>query len=147
MSARKVLFWTAAAVAAVIQVYPPVALDNPPVSAEIAVPTNVDRVLRNSCYDCHSNETRWPSYSKVAPTSWLVAKDVHDGRLRMNFSKWPQSVPPEIDCHFKRRIAERAGNGEMPPLRYRLLHPSAAVTEENAALLQKWATEECRHQR
>lgn len=146
MSARTVFLGTAAAVAAVIQVYPPVVLDNPPPSAEISAPSSVDRVLRRSCYDCHSNETRWPSYSKVAPASWLVAKDVHDARLRMNFSKWPQSVPPEIDCLFKRRIAERADNGEMPPLRYRLLHPSAAVTEEDAALLQKWATEECDHE-
>ena len=53
------------------------------------VQTNVKRILERSCYDCHSNRTRWPWYSHVAPVSWLVARDVHEGREEINFSEWP----------------------------------------------------------
>ena len=109
----------------------------------MAAPPDIRRVLEKSCYDCHSHETEWPWYSYVAPASWLVVADVREARTRMNFSNWPQGVPPEVDCFFRRRIAERAGNGEMPPFRYRLLHPSAEVAEEDVQLLRLWSMEPC----
>jgi len=61
---------------------------NPPVTGEINVTPELKSVLQKSCYDCHSNETVWPWYSKVAPVSWLVSKDVVEGREELNFSEW-----------------------------------------------------------
>jgi hypothetical protein len=61
---------------------------NPPVTGEIEAPEKVMAILRTSCYDCHSNETKWPWYSYIAPASWLIADDVQVGRGHMNFSEW-----------------------------------------------------------
>ncbi len=66
----------------------PVERSNPPVTQEIDAPSNVLSILKTSCYDCHSNETEWPWYSKVAPVSFLVSADVRNGRKRVNFSEW-----------------------------------------------------------
>ena len=66
----------------------PVNRMNPPVTGEIGAPEKVMAILHRSCYDCHSNKTVWPWYSYVAPISWLVADDVHEGRRHMNFSEW-----------------------------------------------------------
>src|SRR5580698_10526515 len=54
-----------------------------------APPTNIAAYLKNSCYDCHSFETKWPWYSYVAPFSWLLARDVKAARAALNFSDWP----------------------------------------------------------
>ena len=66
---------------------------NPPVDPSMRleagpVPTPVAALLRRACYDCHSNETHWPWYSSVAPTSWLVSRDVVTARKQINFSRW-----------------------------------------------------------
>ena len=143
MSRRSMTLLLLAAITSIAQFYPVTVHDNPPTSAEIVAPPEIRRILVRSCYDCHSNETRWPWYSYVAPASWLVAGDVHQARLRLNLSNWPDSIAPGVDCHFKRRIAERADKGEMPPLRYRLLHPSSELTAEDRTLLVIWAGEEC----
>ena len=66
----------------------PVDRENPPVTGDIGAPSEVDAILRTSCYDCHSNETVWPWYSYLAPASWLVAEDVEHGREHLNFSEW-----------------------------------------------------------
>src|SRR5690242_8962779 len=71
----------------VIQVIP-VTRDNPPGETEVPAPDSVRVVLRRACYDCHSNETVWPWYSRIAPVSWLLARDVHQGRRELNFSTW-----------------------------------------------------------
>src|SRR5688572_19601769 len=66
----------------------PVDRVNPPVEAEVPALANVRAILRRACYDCHSNETVWPWYSQVAPVSWLVVRDVREGREELNFSTW-----------------------------------------------------------
>lgn len=75
------------AVLIVIQ-FIPVDTSNPPVTADIPSSPEGKAVLRRACYDCHSNETRWPWYSRVAPASWLTARDVREGRAELNFSAW-----------------------------------------------------------
>ena len=61
--------------------------------AQTGLPTEVADLLQRACYDCHSHETRWPGYLKVAPAAWLVVKDVNEGRGQLNFSRWAiQSV-------------------------------------------------------
>src|SRR5205085_3447155 len=66
-----------------------VSYGNPPVAAEPNWDSPQTRSLaQRACFDCHSNETVWPWYSKIAPVKWLVAKDVADGRRKLNFSDW-----------------------------------------------------------
>jgi hypothetical protein len=112
---------------------------NPPVSGDIETPADVKEVLRRACYDCHSNETRWPWYAHVAPASWLLHRDVVEGRRHMNFSEWDKLA---ADKRQKRRGAcwREVEAGDMPPWFYRPLHRAARLTPEDKAILQKWST-------
>lgn len=111
---------------------------NPAVTADIRVSPEVKAVLRRSCYDCHSNETVWPWYSRVAPVSWLAHRDVTAGRAALNFSDW-ESLPPEKRSKAKRESAEEVADGEMPPWYYTPLHPHAALSRADKQLLEIWA--------
>ena len=104
--------------------------ENPAVAAEPAWDSPATRDLaRRACFDCHSNETRWPWYAQVAPASWLVQYDVDAGRAHMNLSEWnrPQEEAGEA--------AETVREGEMPPRIYGLLHPSARLSQTERQLL------------
>jgi hypothetical protein len=112
---------------------------NPPVVSDIQTPDDEKAVLRRACYDCHSNETVWRWYHKVAPGSWLVHRDVVEGRRHLNFSEW-DAVPPEKRPRKIQGIAKAASNGEMPPWWYLYpLHTDAKVTDADKALLKSWA--------
>jgi hypothetical protein len=103
------------------------------------VPSGVESILRRACYDCHSNETRWPLYARVAPVSWLVARDVRQARADLNLSEWdtdPDREPTPsqrlggICSDLRRRI--------MPPRSYLLMHPSARVSAADVELVCRW---------
>jgi len=98
----------------------------------------VRAVLRRACYDCHSHETVWPWYSKVAPVSWLVAHDVHEGRQKLNFSTWNRYTPKQQVKKSKESWEEVAA-GEMPLWYYLPVHRDAALSAEDRALLRTWA--------
>jgi hypothetical protein len=103
---------------------------NPPVTADPPWPNaRAAAIARTCCYDCHSNETNWPWYSYVAPMSWLVRKDVDEGRDKLNFSEWGRG-DNELDDAIK-VIRE----GEMPPKKYTLIHRDAKLTDEEATTL------------
>lgn len=76
-----------------------------------------------ACFDCHSNETRWPWYSHVAPASWLVAHHVDEGRRELNFSEWNKPQKHADDA------AELLSTGEMPLKGYLALHGEARLSE------------------
>jgi hypothetical protein len=116
----------------------PVTRSNPPVTEEIGAPESVRAVLRESCYDCHSNETHWPWYSYVAPVSWLVAYDVEHGREHMNLSEWDRYAPEER-AHKIEEIWEEVEHGAMPLPKYLRLHPGATLTDEDRRLLREWS--------
>jgi mono/diheme cytochrome c family protein len=87
-----------------------------------------EALARASCYDCHSNETTYPWYSNVAPASWLLQRDVDEGRRRLNFSEWPTDAGKQqakID-----EIQEVLIEGEMPPIQYTLIHPKSKLSSE-----------------
>lgn len=117
----------------------PVERINPPASPEdaISAPPQVKAILRHACYECHSNETRWPWYSHVAPISWLIAHDVVRARREVNFSEWGSYYPAT-----RRRKLEWMGRelreGNMPPWDYLLMHPSARLSRTDRAALQRW---------
>jgi hypothetical protein len=103
---------------------------NPPVTADPPWPNaEAASIARTSCYDCHSNETDWPWYSYVAPMSWVVRKDVDEGRDELNFSEWGR------DDNEIRDAIEVIRDGEMPPSNYTRLHPDAKLTDEEATIL------------
>jgi hypothetical protein len=92
-----------------------------------------EAVARTSCYDCHSNETKWWWAIKIAPFSWLAWHDISGGRSRLDFSDWNGSLTAEELQH--------AIDGEMPPLQYTLLHPDAKLTaQEKQVLLDGFRT-------
>ena len=119
-----------------IQFYP-VEYTNPPVTDEIKAPEEVLSVLRNSCYDCHSNETRWPWYNRIVPASWLIMYDVTNGRANMNFSEW--DIFEMIESDMKTLIIGAVTSGVMPPFIYKLGHPNAKLSNEDIAVLAEWA--------
>ena len=86
---------------------------NPPVQADFRGLTEVVSVLRRACYDCHSNETVWPWYSRVAPVSWVIAHDVNEGRAALNFSTWNQ-LSPEKQAKAINESWEEVAEGKMP---------------------------------
>jgi hypothetical protein len=75
-----------------------------------------------ACYDCHSNETVWPWYSYLAPMSWLIQKDIDQGRGDLNFSEWNRAQPEA------EKTAEVVRKDEMPPRYYVVLHPGARLS-------------------
>lgn len=96
---------------------------NPPVREDAPWPDARTRGLAvGACYDCHSNQTRWPAYSYVAPAKWLVIRDVNEGRDELNFSDWGEDAGEADDA------AESVLDGSMPPTRYQLPHPAARLT-------------------
>ncbi len=116
----------------------PVDRTNPPVEEEVPVPPEVRDVLVRACYDCHSNETVWPWYAHVAPVSWLVARDVHEGREALNFSTWNRLTTRE-QVEALRESWEEVEEGEMPLWFYLPTHPEARLTDRDRALLRAWA--------
>lgn len=123
----------------------PVTRENPPVTGALTAPPPVAATLRRACYDCHSNETVWPWYSRVAPASWLVVHDVNEGREHVNFSTWTSLTPDEQRRRFE-EIAEEVDRGAMPPGIYTPLHPEARLTLDDIRTISGWARGEAARQ-
>ena len=105
---------------------------NPPVAGEPQWDRQQTRdLVTRACYDCHSNQTTWPWYSNVAPLSWLIQRDVEEGRSRLNFSEWNQQRR-EVE-----NVARLVQGGTMPQWYYVFLHPTANLTPaEKEVLIQ-----------
>jgi hypothetical protein len=131
----KILLALALSIAA-IQLWP-VDRSNPPVTSRLDAPPEVLAILRRSCFDCHSNETRWPWYAYVAPVSWLVAKDVEEGRRHMNFSAWGE-IPVFKQEGLREQMVEEIEEGHMPLPIYLRMHGDARVSEAEIERLRKW---------
>ena len=116
----------------------PVTMNNPPVEEEILVTPEVKVILKRACYDCHSYETIWPGYSRVAPASWLLAWDVAEGREELNFSTWNRYGEKKRKKMIK-EIWEEVEEGEMPPWFYLPFHPEAQLLDEDREVLRDWA--------
>jgi len=140
MRRKRVLAWTGAVLVMVLVAiqFVPVQRTNPPVTAEVVAPAPVATILRSACYDCHSNETRWPWYSHVAPLSWWVVEHVRDGRKDLNFSRWPV-FDLDAQAEILRDITDQIEKGEMPLKSYQLGHPEARLDVEQKAILLDWA--------
>ena len=136
MKAKKILIILVLVFAALQLV--PVERTNPPVKSDIIASVEVKNILKNSCYDCHSNETVWPAYSYVAPVSFFLADHVEHGRKHLNFSEWGSldSAKQKKKLH---EIVEEIEEGEMPLSSYLLLHSNAKLTDKEKEILINWA--------
>jgi hypothetical protein len=120
---------------------------NPPVDAAKTlhaggrVTGEVAAILDRACRDCHSNETRWPWYSHVAPVSWLVARDVRVGRKELSFSTWGD-YKPEKRLDKLDEMCKQVREGEMPQFPYPLMHPGSRLTDADTETLCAWTSRE-----
>ncbi len=98
---------------------------NPPVIVEPAWDSPRTRELAvRACFDCHSNETKWPWYGNVAPMSWVLQRHVNIGRSVLNFSEWNRT------WDLGEQAASQTIRREMPPRTYRMLHPEAVLSKD-----------------
>jgi len=110
---------------------------NPPARYKLDAPPEVEAILRESCFDCHSNETKWPFYARIAPGSWLMARDVNKGRSRFNMSEWGDVDADERQLD-KENSWDQIDEGEMPKWFYLPLHPKARLDDAKKATLKAW---------
>jgi hypothetical protein len=118
---------------------PQTSSDNPgDITKSGLVSQDVARLLKTSCYNCHSNETKYPWYSYVAPVSWLVVRDVRVGRDELNFSQW-QDYDQRRMLRKLDDITSEVGEGRMPMGIYTIMHPSAKLDDAQRMLIVAWA--------
>ena len=103
-----------------------------------SVPDSIASILKNSCFDCHSNITNYRWYHKIAPASWMVAEHIREGKKELNFSDWGQ-----MDV-FKRittleEICQETEHREMPLKSYLIMHPKSRLSDEQIAQLCDWS--------
>ncbi|PYS69167.1 MAG: cytochrome C [Acidobacteria bacterium] len=146
---KRILKWlllAAVIVVVVMQFFGP-KRTNPTAEASLAleshaqVPANVKAVLDRSCADCHSNNTRWPWYSRVAPVSWFVIDHVNDGREQLNLSEWGR-YDKRQQSHNLDDMCELATEGDMPLSSYTPLHPGSKPTADDIKILCDWTNAE-----
>src|ERR1700722_2444294 len=102
--------------------------------AGATMPADAKAVLVNKWADCHSSETRWPVYARIAPGSWLIERDIVEARKKMDLSHWEQ-MPADKQQVLTAKIFEEAKSGDMPPLQYRLLHWNAKLSKADVQTL------------
>jgi hypothetical protein len=107
--------------------------------AKVPVPAHIDAVLSRSCKDCHSNETRWPWYSYVAPGSWIVVGDVNNGRDHMNLSDWHYT--PEEGSDLLDKVCKQIKRHRMPLPQYTWLHRDSKLSDDEIKQLCSWAND------
>jgi hypothetical protein len=101
------------------------------------LPENVRQILGNACLDCHSDNTRYPWYDKIAPVSWMVNKHITEGKGELNFSEWGK-----FDTYDKivalEDIRQEVEQKTMPLKSYVAMHKEAKLSEEQVAALLDW---------
>src|SRR5271168_4626955 len=98
------------------------------------MPADAKKLLVTKCADCHSSETRWPIYSRIAPGSWLIERDIVEARKKMDLSRW-EEMPTEEQQLLTAKIVQEAKKGDMPPLQYLALHWDADLSERDVKAL------------
>lgn len=115
---------------------------NPPTAPGASLITRatpqVAAILDRSCRDCHSNDTRWPWYTNVSPTSWLVADHVDHGREHFNYSQWT-SIDEDEQDKLLGGMCSLAERGRMPLPSYLLVHRDAKLSPADVKTLCAWS--------
>jgi hypothetical protein len=143
----RTLFFACPVVLIAVQLVPGPSHVNPRINiretleANANVPAPVSAMFERACANCHSNNTQWPWYSRVAPMSWMVAKDVEDARKAMNLSRWSvqNGRRPELAIATLTAACSDLQTGRMPKWNYLLAHPEARVSKEEVAGFCTWS--------
>jgi cytochrome c len=98
------------------------------------MPADAKAVLVAKCADCHSSETRWPAYARIAPGSWLIERDIVKARKEMDLSRWTE-MPVETQQLWAAKIVAEAKSGDMPPLQYLAVHWDAKLSNADVQAL------------
>jgi uncharacterized membrane protein len=116
---------------------------NPKTDEQLAIdaPQDVKHILKKGCYDCHSNETKWPYYSNIAPVSFFVASHVKNGRKALNFSTYKE-INKDIKEQRLKRAIMTVNNGMMALPSYLSVHDDAVLDKEEKKILTKWFEKE-----
>ncbi len=120
--------------------------DNPPVEESqefmtiMSPPAEIATLMKASCYDCHSHETKYPWYTNVAPVSWWIKKHINEGRGHLNFSIWG-TYSAKKAAHKLEECYEEVEEGKMPLTSYLPMHPEAKLSDEQVNLLVNWFKE------
>jgi hypothetical protein len=112
-------------------------IPNPPVTADLQAPPEVKQILKNSCYNCHSNETTLSWFDWPVPAYWLVVHDVREGRRHLNFSEI-DALPTAQQRGILYESLSQIELGAMPPPAYTSAHPSSVITAAEIAILKNY---------
>lgn len=101
------------------------------------VPEQIAKILKKSCYNCHSDQVEYPWYSNIAPVSWWIQDHIEEGREHLNFSSWGEYPSPKKE-HKAEEAHEEVEEGEMPLESYTFIHGEADLNDEERELLIDW---------
>lgn len=134
---KKIVYWVLG-IAIVMQFIRP-DFKNPAVDEKVALNTDphVMSVLKTSCYDCHSDETKYPWYHHIAPVSWVISDNISSGRKALDFSNWA-NIDPKIKLKRLERAKELVNNELMPKSEYLLMHENAVLNNAAKQTLEKF---------
>ncbi|MDR4893677.1 MULTISPECIES: heme-binding domain-containing protein [unclassified Chryseobacterium] len=141
---KKIVFWTLVAFA-LIQFFP-IDRTNKPIDPAVNFvearksPEKIRTLLKNACYDCHSNETVYPKYAFIAPVSWSVKSHVNEGREHLNFSTWG-NYNKDLKENMLTKSIQTIQNRTMPMPGYIVYHQEANLSEAERALLIQYFEE------
>ncbi len=116
---------------------------NPPADASkdmitmMKPPAEMATMIKNTCYDCHSNHTQYPWYTNIAPLSWWIKNHINHGREHLNFSEWG-NYSADKRQHKMEECYEWVEETRMPIFSYVVAHPEAKMTAEERAKMVKW---------
>lgn len=141
----KVLKWTGIiifAILIILQIFPKELPENSDDSSTNiifveSIPDDVASTLKVSCFDCHSNQTRYPWYSKIAPVYYLIKRDVEMGREEVNFSKWGD-MSKRKKIKILSSSVEEVEDGEMPLKIHTVIHKDAVLTDSEKEAFIAW---------
>jgi hypothetical protein len=111
------------------------------ISKTVSLPENVHTILQTACYDCHSNNTRYPWYNYVQPVAWILANHIKHGKKDLNFNEFG-SYPARRQQSKLKAIADQVRDGEMPLYSYTIIHKKARLTKEEKSVIIQWAQNE-----
>jgi hypothetical protein len=110
------------------------------------MPPDLAARMYRACGNCHTNATAWPWYSRIAPVSWLMARDVERARKTLNFSEWEEkhAKRPAVAASMLLTACESLRQGRMPLPGYVLMHPESKLSSEDVGSFCAWTHEEAR---
>lgn len=138
---KKIIFWTAVVFVGIQLI--PIDRENKPVDKKdnfvdiYKTPENIKTILKNACYDCHSNETEYPTYSYIAPISWTIKDHINDGREHLNFSEWG-SYNKDLKQSAIEKTISSVRDLQMPLRSYIGYHPKANLTTRDRKALENY---------